>query len=750
MTLKALTPLSLNIPPLSQWERGESLSWWVRVFVLFFLVVGLGSLVFAETVPGQIMVRFKPGVIETPRGISAADIGAFTIKKDSIKALNTRRKVKRMRKLYVDTLAIRPDWTQLDNQFVLTFPETERPDDVANDYKKDNNVISARAISKVKAFDTTPNDPYYASQYGLINIQAAKAWDRSTGEAATEIAVLDTGINYTHPDFTGKVDLTNGKDYVNHDDDPWDDHASAHGSAVSSVIAAATNNGEGVAGVDWRATILPIKVLDANGNGSMADILEGLVWATAHSVEAINMSFGQYSADSDLQQRLQEAYNAGIVLVAAAGNDNTSNPSYPAYYSTVIAVAAVDSTDKRSVWNAAQASNYGAWVDVAAAGTGIISISKNSSYANMSGTSLACPFVAGLSSLIKSVYPTLTNEAIAQRIKTTADNIDALNPGYEGRLGTGRINAYMAVAGVSANITSPESGSYISRMVNIYGTANGVNFSQYLLEGYVGGVFSSTIETSTTSVETGLLGAWDTTELNGSASIRLKAYAADSISSETAITVFLDNTTPEARITYPINGAAISNDVTVLGTANDRYLDYFTLQYIKDGSVSYQTISTGNSTVEAGVLGIWETEGLSGGYSLRLTVYDRAGAVSSESISITVQGSIAPTKEALPQPGYPLTYSAPNPFNRSATTETTFNYTLAGNFDTRIYLFDITGTLIWQGQYSAGENGGKAGVNNPSWNGRSLFGSSAAGGVYIYQVVADGRALARGKVIVLN
>jgi len=726
---------------------------------LLFLVCSLGSSVFAENIPGQIMVKFRKGVITAPRGVSAAAVGAFTVNKASIRALNTRRRISHLRKLYVDTLALRPDWIQLDNQYVLTFPGSETAEIIAQDFQQDENVVSAKPIPRVKAFETTPNDPNFSGQWGLTNIQATRGWDRTTGESSTVVAVLDTGIDYTHPDLMNKVDLVNAKNYVNHTDDPMDDHPQNHGSAVSGVIAAQTNNGIGVAGLDWGATILPIKVLDASGGGSMTAVCEGLAWATAQSVEVINMSFGQYTSDVDMQQRCLEAYQAGIVLVAAAGNDNVSNPSYPSSYSTVLAVAAVDSSDKRSVWNATQASNYGSWVDVAAPGTDILT-TRNSAYNTMSGTSLACPFVAGLAALTRTTFPTLSNEAVMQRIKSTTDNIDAANPDYVGMLGTGRINVYSDLSSVSAIITSPESNSHILGEVNIYGSASGNDFLNYRIEGYLGGSFFATLESSSTSVESGLLGVWDTGGLNGAASIELLVYSNNFTTAETGVSFYIDNLSPEANISSPTDGATITASVPILGTAKDINLHYYTLDYKKSGAVIFQNIRTASLSVESNILGTWETSGLSGEYSLRLSVFDHAGNSSSETISVNVQASSSIEKKANSQilPYSPpdhsatqislSTYAAPNPFDRAATSEVTFNYSLASNFNCAIYLFDLTGTLLWQGRYNAGENGGKAGANNPSWDGRSLFGSRVANGVYLYQIVADSRILARGKLSV--
>ena len=141
---------------------------------------------------------------------------------------------------------------------------------------------------------------------------------------------------------------------------------------------------------------------------------------------------------------------------------------------------------------------------------------------------------------------------------------------------------------------------------------------------------------------------------------------------------------------------------------------------------------------------------MSGEYTIKLVVDDKAGTSSTQTVLVNLQNSGTVTKEAEPQTGLPLAYALPNPFIRTATAEITFNYTLSANFNTKIYLFDLSGNLIWQNSYNAGEDGGKAGQNNPSWNGLDAAGASVTNGVYLYQIIADQKPLARGKLVILN
>lgn len=733
--------------------------------ILSFAFVFYQPLAFGDFIPGEIVVKFKPDVIKMPKGMAVASIKAATVTVASVRALNVKYGVTKLEQIYKDALEIRPDWKHLENDYLLTFAKEKSVAQAVKDYKKDPNVVTATLNTVVRAFETTPDDPYFNQQWGLAKIAAPRGWDRTTGSSSAEIAVLDTGINYNHEDFAEKVDLAKAKNYVSDNNDPLDDYG--HGTAVSGVIAAATDNGKGIAGVEWKAVILPIKVLNNEGEGSITNINQGLAYLTAlksqgTSIEAINMSLGQDSPDSNLEARCSEAYNQGIVLVAAAGNHDWDTKSYPAAYESVIAVAATDQNDQRSVWKPSlpphsenRGSNYGAWVDVSAPGTGILSTDKSGSYSGGSlangwnGTSLASPFVAGLAALVKVVNPTMTNAQIMDRIKTSTDEIYAQNPDFVGLLGGGRINAYKALAGLTAQITSPSGGEYLKGTKEIRGTATGWNFASYRLEALKNGSVI-TIETSSVSVEGGRLGTWETSGLNGDYTIFLRAYATDGSFSEASISVFVDNTSPEVAIVSPTNGATVEGKVTIIGKAKDQYLDRYILGYGEGTAPStFQNLGTFYVGVDNGVLGTWETAGLKGAYILRLTAYNKVGEVSTASVEVSI-AEVAPTREVQAMSGLPITFVLPNPFDRTSTSETVFVYNLQGNFNTTIYLFDLNGNLIWRKSYGAGENGGKSGMNSPAWDGQNLYGEKVPNGVYFYQVTADQKVIARGKIIVLN
>ncbi|WP_221568455.1 S8 family peptidase [Alkalihalobacillus sp. TS-13] len=277
----------------------------------------------------------------------------------------------------------------------------------------------------------TPNDTYYSGyQYGPQNTDTPRAWDIARGSSNQEIAVLDTGVDYNHPDLDGKT--IRGYDFVDNDWTPMD--LNGHGTHVAGTAAAETNNSRGVAGMAPNTDILAVRVLDANGSGSLADIADGIRYAADAGAEVINLSLGCNCDTQTLEDAVNYAWNRGSVIIAAAGNDGVSTTFEPASYANVIAVAAVDRYD-----NLASFSNYGSWVDVAAPGVDIASTYPNNGYVYLSGTSMASPHVAGLAGLLAGQGR--SNSQIRAAIENTADNINGT--GYY--FAHGRINSYDAV-----------------------------------------------------------------------------------------------------------------------------------------------------------------------------------------------------------------------------------------------------------------------------------------------------------------
>lgn len=307
-------------------------------------------------------------------------------------------------------------------------------------------VVSAEPNYLATAQETLPNDPELGRQWGLRVIDAATGWDLETGASDVVIAVVDTGVDFRHPDLSDK--LVAGWDFVNGDDTPQDDNG--HGTHVAGIAAASTNNGVGVAGMAWGARIMPIKVLDASGSGTYADVAAGIVYAADHGAQVINLSLGGIAPSMALEEAVNYAHDRGAVVVAAAGNRGSAGVIYPARYPNAIAVAAVDPG-----LNPASFSSYGPEVDIAAPGVGIHSTLLGGGYGEMSGTSMAVPYVAGAAALLES----LDRSGLPEQVRTALENA-ASDLGGQGRddvFGGGllRVGAAIAYARATEPTTTP-------------------------------------------------------------------------------------------------------------------------------------------------------------------------------------------------------------------------------------------------------------------------------------------------------
>jgi len=282
-----------------------------------------------------------------------------------------------------------------------------------------------------------PNDPSFGLQWGMTKISAPDAWDEIAGNMSIRIAILDTGVDQDHEDLPPIVLQQNFSSSPD-----IDDHY-GHGTHCAGIAAAATNNGVGVAGVAYAASLMNGKVLGDGGSGSWSWVASGIVWAADNGADVISMSLGGTGSSQAVEDAVNYAWDHGVVIVAAAGNNNDNQPFYPASYEKIIAVAATDQAD-----NKASFSNYHwSWVDVAAPGVAVYSTLPNhgsnlgTDYGNLQGTSMACPHVAGLAALVEASGIATTNTDIRYRIERFCDEI----PGTQDLWEYGRINAARAV-----------------------------------------------------------------------------------------------------------------------------------------------------------------------------------------------------------------------------------------------------------------------------------------------------------------
>jgi subtilisin family serine protease len=286
-----------------------------------------------------------------------------------------------------------------------------------------------------------------------VDIDAPEAWAVTTGSSSTIVAVLDTGVDLTNPAFAGRLwvnpaaskphSAVFGWNFVSNNGNVQDNNG--HGTHVTGVLAATGNDGQGVVGVNWHAEIMPLKILDSTGSGTLSAAVSAVYFAANHGARVINASWGSSSPDPALADAIRYADQKGVVFVNAAGNDGVNNdvvPTYPAAYHTpnMLVVAAIDQSGQLASF-----SNFGPQtVDLAAPGVDILSTypRKFGSYAYLSGTSMATPFVSGVVSLLASLHPDWTAEQLVQRVVATTKPL----PGLAGRsVSGGMVDAAQAI-----------------------------------------------------------------------------------------------------------------------------------------------------------------------------------------------------------------------------------------------------------------------------------------------------------------
>jgi predicted outer membrane repeat protein len=331
----------------------------------------------------------------------------------------------------------------------------ESLDEVLAAYRSRPDVEYAEA-NPVISICATPNDRQYANQWALQKIHAPEAWDTCRGSSEVIVAVIDTGVDCNHPDLQGNlwtngaeqkgrpgvddddngyVDDVHGYNFIYRSGDPTDEQG--HGTHCAGIIGAVGNNHTDIAGVCWSARIMALRIFGADGEGTAADAVPAIYYAVANGADVISCSWGGPDVSNALRDAIAYAHEEGVVVVAAAGNNDSDVPFYPAAYPNVISVAATESDDDRR-----QPSNYGAWVVIAAPGSDILSLRamlpvetiRGETVTSMSGTSMAAAYVSGACALLLAANPLLRCDEVRSILTTTADHISSGICSSNGRL----------------------------------------------------------------------------------------------------------------------------------------------------------------------------------------------------------------------------------------------------------------------------------------------------------------------------
>ena len=413
--------------------------------------------------------------------------------------------------------------------------------------------------------DMVPNDQLYGSAWHLPRIQAPSAWDLSLGDGVT-VAVLDTGVDASHPDLA--ANLVPGWNVASASPDTSD--VNNHGTWVAGVVAALGNNALGVTSMAWRSRVMPIRVTNnADGTAWTSDIAAGLTWAADHGAKVANVSYG-VSGSPSVQNAAQYFRNKGGVVCVSAGNSG-SDPGY-ASNPYVISLSATNRSDTRTSW-----SSYGKYVDFAAPGEAIPSTARGGGYASVSGTSFSSPMTAGLVALMVAANDSLSPPDVEAILQNTADDLGA--PGWDGYYGHGRINAGRAVQMAASSrpsdtepptaaILSPAVGSTVDDLVPVDVSAQD-NYGVGRVELYVNGALVAADTTAPYQF------SWDSSASAGKAvTLTAKAYdAAGNVGASSSVSVTVaapaDHEPPRVTITSPAPGARVSGTLSLSAAATD-------------------------------------------------------------------------------------------------------------------------------------------------------------------------------------
>ena len=430
-------------------------------------IIGCFTKTAVPNIDGKIAFTHEDGVVKT--GFSSFDRLARELRIVDMKQMHTYVKV--------------PDWNDngiyLQNHYRLYLESDENMDQAVELLGKDTNLVYAEFEGIVRS-KFVPNDPMINQQYAHAAVRSYEAWDYIQGTHDVLVAITDSGVKWNHPDLRAniwinpaespgmtidwnsgtisggngvdageggnKIDDLVGWDFYNNDNNPFQNYsANDHGTHVAGCAAAVGNNAIGVSGTAPNVSILSCKgASNTSPSTGISYAYDQVKYAAEVGAHIINASWGSTGTATYPNSIVNYATALGSLVVAAAGNDNTehnnSYQDYPSDCTNAMSVAATAMGDTKASF-----SDYGVPIDICAPGQGILStIVANDSYAAYDGTSMASPVAAGVAALVKSMHPAMTPAQLMQRLMLTADNIDAINPGYEGKLGAGRINAYAA------------------------------------------------------------------------------------------------------------------------------------------------------------------------------------------------------------------------------------------------------------------------------------------------------------------
>lgn len=412
---------------------------------IFKLAKGLTT---RHYLPNTIIIKFRSGATSSQIRSATAIVGpsAINVKSVNIKQVNQLFKSSLQSSSGLLPLKRTSDTLGMDRIYEIKYSGNRGVENVINEVLR-NPIVEYAEPSYIYHTSYVPNDPFYnSSQNYLKQIKADQAWDVIRNSSGTVIAIVDSGTDLDHVDLKANI-LLPGKDLVgaspetpNEDDDPdVKSDSTDHGVRVSGLLSAVSDNGIGISSVAFNAKLLIVKA-GADNNGTIIYRgYEGIKYAADNGANIINCSWGGPGGGLFGQDIINYAISRGCLVIAAAGNENSLEPEYPAFYTGVMSVASVDNSDRKSSF-----SNYGSHVSISAPGE-VFTTSNRSNYASSRGTSFSTPLVSSAAALVRTRFPSFDMSQVREQLRVTADNIDANNQNFPGLLGKGRLNVFRAV-----------------------------------------------------------------------------------------------------------------------------------------------------------------------------------------------------------------------------------------------------------------------------------------------------------------
>ncbi len=450
---------------------------------------------------------------------------------------------------------------------------------------RESSAVAIANVNRAFCLDYTPDDPKISEQWALEKIKAFQGWDIERGSKDVLIAVIDTGIDYYHPDLEDNLYLNMGEDanndgridsldingidddnngyvddfygwdftdapnypdsgdYLDRDNDPMDEFG--HGTAVAGIIAAVADNELGMAGLAHGCLILNLRAFTARGFGEEDDVASAMLYAIENGANIINMSFGDVFVSNIVKDVVRYGEQKGVVMVASAGNSSTDEIHYPSGFSETISVGSSDKDDKLSSF-----SNYGPTVDILAPGSDILSTNLNNGYQFWNGTSFSAPFVSATAGLLVSHNPELQAESVRGILVNSTELIGGVSE-WSSRYGSGRLNVYQALTKPLESVvhlSQPALDSGFSQgPVEIYGSAWSPDFVQYSLffgRGYNPEEWYPIREQVKRPVINDVLATWAPLPEDGEYTIKLAVEHGNGFVEQQSTRIFIDNTPP--------------------------------------------------------------------------------------------------------------------------------------------------------------------------------------------------------------